>query len=215
MTQLRIQRVGQGGFRPLVALSQIACLVMALGATGVTVTEVSRAVARGDDKAVAIPPVSAVARSPWHEEVHRFALRLEEAFNLDTPVADDFSGWILEASKRHEVSPELLAAVIFTESSFRTNVVSHAGAIGPAQVQPFWQPFCGAQSLEDPAENIYCGAQILAYLRDVCGNERCALAAYNVGLRNHRESEEHQEAGLRYVRKVERYMAGFDTSQIL
>jgi soluble lytic murein transglycosylase-like protein len=160
-------------------------------------------------------PMNPAARTAWREEVHTFALQLTEAFKLDVVVADDFSGWILEASRRHDLSPHLLASVIFTESTFRTKVVSHAGAIGPAQVQPSWQTFCGASSLEDPAENIYCGAQILAYLRDVCGDERCALAAYNVGLRNHRESEEHQQAGRRYVRKVERHMAVFDTSRAL
>jgi soluble lytic murein transglycosylase-like protein len=170
---------------------------------------------RVDSERESLPLPEPLIRSAWSEEVHGFALELEEAFNLDAPVADEFSGWILEASKRSVVSPELLASVIFTESTFRTDVVSHAGAIGPAQVQPFWQSFCGATSLEDPAENIYCGAQILAYLRDVCGDERCALAAYNVGLRNHNESAEHQQAGRRYVRKVERHMAVFDSSRSL
>ncbi len=145
-------------------------------------------------------------RGPWRDEVDAFAGRLERVFRVQSRVADEFAGWILEASKRQHLRPELLASVVFTESSFRTNVVSSAGAIGPAQVQPFWQQFCGATSLDDPAENIYCGAQILAYLQDVCGGEQCALSAYNVGLRGHRESEEFQQAGRRYVRKVQRHL---------
>ncbi len=162
--------------------------------------------------AFAVPAAGAI--SPWRDEVAGFADRLQRVFRVQARVADEFSGWILEASQRHELNPELLASVVFTESSFRTDVVSHAGAIGPAQVQPFWQSFCGATTLLDPAENIYCGAQILAYLRDVCGDERCALSAYNVGLRNHRESEEFQQAGRRYIRKVHRHLESFQ-NQVL
>jgi len=189
---------------------QAGCLGIAL-ASALTMSVFAEP-SRTERSAFAVP---ATASTAWRVEVARFAARLERAFKLRDPVALEFSGWILEASRRHAVSPELLASVIFTESSFRKNVVSHAGAIGPAQVQPFWRSFCGATSLEDPAENIYCGAQILAYLRDVCGDERCALAAYNVGLRNHRESEAHQQAGYRYVRKVERHLAGFESTQVL
>ena len=161
-------------------------------------------------------PASVRAQFPWRVEVERFAARLEDAFKISEPVATQFAPWILEASRRHTIRPELLASVIFTESSFRTDVVSSTGAVGPAQVQPFWRGFCGATSLEDPAENIYCGAQILAYLRDICGNDRCALEAYNVGLRNHREStEEFAQAGRRYVSKVERHLAGIGPYQSL
>jgi len=161
-------------------------------------------------------PASARTLFPWRVEVDRFAARLEDAFKISEPVASQFAPWILEASRRHTIRPELLASVIFTESTFRTDVVSSTGAVGPAQVQPFWRSFCGATSLEDPAENIYCGAQILAYLRDICGNDRCALEAYNVGLRNHREStEEFAQAGRRYVSKVEHHLAGIGPYQTL
>jgi soluble lytic murein transglycosylase-like protein len=214
MARLQLEPIGQRPGRPLVAGVQIACLAAALFVVSVAVPRVTESVF-GPGNVVPVPALGAAAHETWESRVDVFAERLERTFRVRSRVAADFSGWILEASKRHDVSPELLAALVFAESSFRKNVVSRAGAIGPAQVQPSWQKFCGAQSLEDPAENIYCGAQILAYLRDVCGDERCALAAYNVGLRNHRESEAHQAAGLRYVRKVERYLAGFDTRQIL
>ncbi|NJN51466.1 MAG: lytic transglycosylase domain-containing protein [Gammaproteobacteria bacterium] len=163
--------------------------------------------------AFAVPAADAL--SPWRDQVATFADRLERVFRVQSMVASEFSGWILEASQRHDLNPELLASVVFTESSFRKDVVSHAGAIGPAQVQPFWRSFCGATTLTDPAENIYCGAQILAHLRDVCGDERCALSAYNVGLRNHRESEEFQQAGQRYIRKVHRHLESFQNHQVL
>ena len=47
---------------------------------------------------------------------------------------------------------------------------------------------------------MYCGAQVLAYYRDRCGDEVCALKAYNVGLHGKRH-----RAAQRYVSKVDRH----------
>ena len=91
---------------------------------------------------------------------------------------------------------------MLTESSFRKDVVSHVGAIGPAQVRPdYWSGFCGSSDLLDPAENIYCGAQVLSHLLDRCGDDTgCALTAYNIG-----PYGDEEQAGRRYVSKVGRY----------
>ena len=59
----------------------------------------------------------------------------------------------------------------------------------------------GTDDLGDPEENIYCGAQILAYYVERCGAEACALSAYNVGP----YSDKRQDAGQRYVAKVARW----------
>jgi soluble lytic murein transglycosylase-like protein len=98
-----------------------------------------------------------------------------------------------------------LASLVLTESSFRKNVRSAVGAVGPAQIRPeYWSGFCGIANLHDPAENIYCGAQVLSHLVDRCGDERgdegCALGAYNIGFYGERE-----QAARRYVAKVDRY----------
>lgn|GEM_PF-659481 len=136
---------------------------------------------------------------PWTHEVETFASRVATGFNLRQEVALEFSPWILEAALRQQLSPELLAGLVLTESSFRKNVKSPVGAIGPAQVRPeYWAQFCGTDNLGDPAENIYCGAQILAYYVERCGAEACALSAYNVGP----YTEKRQDAGRRYVAKV-------------
>ena len=143
------------------------------------------------------------------DEVSRFASRLHVVLGIPKATATEFSGWILEASKRQGLSPELLASVVFIESSFRKEVTSQMGAIGPAQVKPYWGMFCGSRNLADPAENIYCGAQILAHYRDVCGSEQCALSAYNVGLKNQRDDGYFQEQGMRYARSIDRHMERF------
>ena len=66
-----------------------------------------------------------------------------------------------------------------------------------------------ARNLADPAENIYCGAQILAHYRDLCGSEQCALSAYNVGMKNQREDGYYQEHGMRYARSIDRHVSRF------
>ena len=140
--------------------------------------------------------------TPWHEDVGVFADRVTRAFGVRHSTAHEFSGWILEASERQEFEPELIASLVLTESSFRKSVRSHVGALGPAQIRPeFWSGFCGAADLTDPEENIYCGAQVLAYLRDLCGDNTCALKAYNVG----RYSRKH-DAAKRYVAKIDQHV---------
>ena len=136
---------------------------------------------------------------PWVQELHRFAGRLHRGFGIRQDTALEFSEWILEAADRQAFRPELLASLVLTESSFRKGVRSHVGAVGPAQVRPqYWGRFCGSADLVDPAENIYCGAQVLALYRDRCGDTICALRAYNVGPRSRRTG-----AAARYVAKID------------
>jgi len=144
----------------------------------------------------------------WQAEVDRFGHKVSKAFGVHGSTAREFAPWILEASERQKLEPELLASLVLTESSFRKNVRSHVGAVGPAQVRPeFWSGFCGTSSLAlDPAENIYCGAQVLSHLVERCGDTACALQAYNVGMHSNRA-----QAGERYVSKVDGYLARLRT----
>jgi hypothetical protein len=136
-------------------------------------------------------------------EVAHFGSRVSNAFGVRGEVAHEFADWILEASERQRLAPELLASLVVTESSFRKVARSNVGAVGPAQVRPdYWGDFCGQPDLHDPEQNVYCGAQILGHMMDRCdGDTNCALAAYNVGPYAQRAS-----AASRYVEKVDRYM---------
>jgi soluble lytic murein transglycosylase-like protein len=154
-------------------------------------------------------PAGVHQRATWDSEVGHFAVKMHRAFGVRQSVADEFSGWILEASTRQGLEPELVASVIFAESSFRKNVKSHVGAMGPAQVRPYWRGFCGSD-LGDPEQNVYCGAQILSHYQTVCGNEQCALLAYNVGI--NQQDELMHTAGRRYVRKIGEHRSRFDAT---
>jgi hypothetical protein len=138
------------------------------------------------------------------QKAEAFSQKLVAGFGLKEAVAKEFSGWILEAAARQHLQPELVASLVFVESSFRKGARSHVGAVGPAQVRPhYWGEFCGQVNLQDPEQNIYCGTQILGYMLERCGGDQvCALAAYNIGLNSKRRA-----AGLRYVAKIDRNMA--------
>ena len=150
---------------------------------------------------------------PWTQQVELYADRVSDAFGISERRAGEFAGWILEASTRQDLDADLLASLVLTESSFRKDVRSSVGAFGPAQVRiEYWENFCGSDDLTDPAENIYCGAQILAYLADRCGDVDCALHAYNVG--PHNRDPYRERAGARYVAKVERFWDQLGSSSL-
>lgn len=148
--------------------------------------------------AFAIPAAEHVQR-PWQSEVDEFGHKVSRAFGVRRSTANEFASWILEASERQHLDPELLASLVHTESTWRKEALSPVGAIGPAQVRPnFWSRFCGSSNLHDPAENIYCGAQVLSHFRDRCGDDVCALKAYNIG-----PYSERVQAARRYVAKID------------
>ena len=159
---------------------------------------------------IAFATPAASSRLIRQNEVAHFGNRVRDAFGIQDSVANEFADWILEASERQGIKPELLASLVVTESSFRKTAQSNVGAIGPAQVRPeYWGEFCGARGqLHDPEQNVYCGAQVLSHMLDRCeGDMNCALAAYNVGphARDHRN-----EAANRYVKKIDRYLTSLE-----
>ncbi|MCP1674589.1 soluble lytic murein transglycosylase-like protein [Natronocella acetinitrilica] len=146
-----------------------------------------------------------------------FAARLDAAYGIGSERASAFSLWIMAAARSEGAPPELLAAVVGTESSFRTEAVSVVGAIGPAQIRPqFWAEYCGVD-LADPAENILCGARILIhYAERYCeGDWRCALAHYNVGPGNLRRGGAWLGAAERYTVKVSEHLVRIEAAEIL
>lgn len=97
---------------------------------------------------------------------------------------------LLHASRQHGVSPYLVAAVIFTESRFRPEARSHAGAAGLMQLMPetarevaekLGLPEPRPEDLQDPELNITLGVAYLKYLSGRFPNPEMVLAAYNAG----------------------------------
>lgn len=108
------------------------------------------------------------------------------------------------------IDGRLLAAVVWTESNFRPAVVSHAGAIGLAQLMPGT-----ARGLRvdpwDPVQNLDGGARYLRTQLERFGSIDLALAAYNAGPNRVQRAgpgiPNIVETQLYVVRVLERYQA--------
>ena len=97
---------------------------------------------------------------------------------------------IIEVGQRYELPPDLILAIIFTESRFDVAAESEKGAIGLMQLMPAtasaladeleveWK---GQQLLIDPEINILLGSFYLRQLLHRFNDLSTALAAYNVG----------------------------------
>lgn len=88
---------------------------------------------------------------------------------------------IEEAALRHEVPRDFLTKLIWQESSFRTRVVSPAGAQGVAQFMPGTAKERGLTDPFDPEQAIPKAAELIADLSEQFGNLGLAAAAYNGG----------------------------------
>jgi soluble lytic murein transglycosylase-like protein len=88
-------------------------------------------------------------------------------------------------SRRVNIPPELVLAVMDVESRFDRYAVSSAGAVGLMQVMPFWPSQLGMsnEQLIRVADNVRMGTTILSYyLRKERGNYARALQRYNGSL---------------------------------
>jgi len=88
---------------------------------------------------------------------------------------------IYREARRHNLPPELVAAVVEAESDFRPRLISHANAQGLMQIIPSTGRLMGAADLFNPAQNIAAGTKYLRYLHNRFSDQRMVLAAYNAG----------------------------------
>lgn len=102
------------------------------------------------------------------------AVRLPE---LDPP----FREAMRQAAARHNIDLKLLQALVLTESGFRPDAVSPAGAAGLTQLMPGTARDLGVADRFDPTENLLGGANYLAQQLTQFQDLRLALAAYNSG----------------------------------
>lgn len=119
----------------------------------------------------------AVRGDPISEFVSRYA-----RYGISRRLAQD----IYDVARQEGITPRVAFGLVRTESSFREHVVSHAGAVGLAQVLPstanWLVPGTSRQDLFDRRTNLRVGFRYLNYLlRKYDGDMKLALTAYNRG----------------------------------
>jgi soluble lytic murein transglycosylase-like protein len=134
---------------------------------------------------------NAAADAPRDPDVTAVRARLAPlARHLGASDCDELARVLVQASRKHELPPGFVVAVIEVESRFDPYAVSPKGALGLMQVLPAtgapvahrlgiaWR---GPQTLFDPRANVRIGVAYLRELIDRYADVRAALAAYNWG----------------------------------
>ncbi len=124
-----------------------------------------------------IPPIRLAAITTVGEPV-----AAQPSFDLNTnSVGGRYAHVINAAAKQYGISPALVDAVMWQESRYNPNAVSHAGAVGLMQLMPGTARQLGVNP-HDPWQNVFGGAAYLRKQLDRFGNNvPLALAAYNAG----------------------------------
>lgn len=112
----------------------------------------------------------------------RYRIFSRSARRTPAQYIEDFADIIRTASRKYQVDPCLIKAIIKAESDFDHTAVSHKGAQGLMQLMPQTAADMAVQDPFDPKENILGGTRYFSMLLKRFKNDRVlALAAYNAG----------------------------------
>jgi soluble lytic murein transglycosylase-like protein len=150
-------------------------------------------------------------------EVRTLDVFKEDYFRAHVPYGDI----IYREARRNDLSPELVAAMVHTESDFRPRLVSERSAQGLMQIIPSTARILGIDDDPfDPERNIAAGTKYFRYLLDRFEDEQIALAAYNAGEGNVARFggippfAETRDYISKVTRRTRRYRDGFRNSYI-
>ena len=116
--------------------------------------------------------------------------RLEGGLRLLYP--QRYTELVEREAAEFDLEPNLVYAIIKTESGFDPQARSHADAMGLMQltqetfdwILSLYPTEDGSGDIWDPGDNIHCGCALLRLLLDQYGTVEVALAAYNAGMGN-------------------------------
>jgi len=98
---------------------------------------------------------------------------------------EEIEKMIERVAKHVSLAPELIRSVVNTESNFKPDATSQAGAQGLMQIMPETAKELGIENSFDPLQNLHGGSRYLKQLLDKYdGDLDHALAAYNWGQGN-------------------------------
>ncbi len=175
-------------------LCSLICLTMSSLSCGIFSTVPALRPLQATPPASAPPPLAQQVREPAAEADELVAAIRDYLATRRTGLTagelDELARVIVEESRRHEIDPTLVMAVMHVESRFNAFAVSPVGARGLMQIMPFTGeelalrldiPWHGPRVLFDPVTNVRMGVAYLRELSDRFGSVSIALAAYNWG----------------------------------
>jgi soluble lytic murein transglycosylase-like protein len=112
------------------------------------------------------------------------AVSAENYIPSDVPTSGDrnLDLIIMHAGEREGVDPRLVHAVIWQESKYKNEAVSHVGAQGLMQLMPATAKRFGCDDPNDEESNVGAGVKYLrVLLKRFDGDVTLALAGYNAG----------------------------------
>jgi soluble lytic murein transglycosylase-like protein len=101
----------------------------------------------------------------------------QEFFRTEVPYGEI----IYREARSQGLAPELVAAVVKTESDFRPRLISNKNAHGLMQLIPSTAALMGTTDVMDPVQNIRAGTRYLKHLQGQFEDPVMVLAAYNAG----------------------------------
>jgi|TARA_R110000787_G_scaffold269730_2_gene376611 soluble lytic murein transglycosylase-like protein len=112
-----------------------------------------------------------------------------------------YSKVVIKASKKYNLDPYLLTALIKVESNWKPHVVSSAGACGLTQVLHKYSKY-NCEQLKNPKTSILEGAKKLNFwiYKYGKGDLKTGLCGYNAGFRC--KGSNPNKKGLTYTKKV-------------
>ena len=130
-----------------------------------------------------LPVEAARAEEPTTTSFRATMKRLNTAIRREFfASAVPFGDLIHEKAEKYDVDPALVAAVVETESRFKTRATSQVGARGLMQLMPKTGRWMGATNLYDPEQNVDAGVKYIKYLQGrFDGDVKRTIAAYNAG----------------------------------
>lgn len=151
------------------------------------------AAANGDLKArrfLAFVGEPAVRRKPRCTYESRFdAYAVATIFGEDwdaavTPQRQQITSWVRRLAPDYGLDPNLILAIIKTESNFNPKARSPANALGLMQLIPSTAARFGVKDRADPIQNLHGGMAYMRWLLSFFrGDLRLSLAGYNAGER--------------------------------
>lgn len=113
-----------------------------------------------------------------------FGLDWDAASNMQSPERQQIVSWVRRLAPDYGLDPNLIMAMIQTESNFNPRARSPANALGLMQLIPSTANRFGVRDRADPVQNLHGGMAYMRWLLSFFGGDlRLSLAGYNAGER--------------------------------